>query len=425
MSSTRRQRSTLVPLRFRRRAGRTASPSHAEVPAVLILSGSVGAGHDGVAAELGTRLEAAGVHVTHRDYLDAVPHWTKRILRDGYTASVNHAPSLFEWLFHAIETRRWVWFAAKLVLSLANRRVETWANNGHRVVVATYPPASHTLGQLKAAGRISATLVTVLTDPAVHRLWVHSEIDRHLTITPATAAQGYELYGVMMESGGPLVPAKFGGDRDKRGMATRRELGLDIDQPVALLMAGSLGLGDVDTAVDAVLETGIALPLVVCGRNERLRRDLSARPGVVALGWRSDIPDLMAAADVLVHNAGGLSLTEALVAGLPAVSFACLPGHGRANAALLEAAGLVPWARTPAELRTALRDQLERVRVYAPPTPPGHDTTDVILRILQGSPPSADGAPVGQGATGRNHQCGEPPLPQPGNSASDPASRNQ
>ena len=59
----------------------------------------------------------------------------------------------------------------------------------------------------------------------------------------------------------------------------------------------------------------------------------------MALGWRDDVPDLMAAADVLVHNAGGLSCTEALVAGLPVVTYRPIPGHGRANAAVLARPG--------------------------------------------------------------------------------------
>jgi len=69
---------------------------------------------------------------------------------------------------------------------------------------------------------------------------------------------------------------------------------------------------------------------VLCGRNRRLRAELAEVPGVVALGWRSDVPELMASVDVLVHNAGGLSVTEALTAG-------CRPSptgrsrHGTAN----------------------------------------------------------------------------------------------
>jgi hypothetical protein len=119
-------------------------------------------------------------------------------------------------------------------------------------------------------------------------------------------------------------------------------------------------------------------PLVLCGRNEALRRRLQARPGVVALGWRTDVHRLMQVADVLVQNAGGLSCTEAMVAGLPTVTYRAIPGHGRANAAVLHDAGLARWATTPAELSAALHAQLGNDRTVPCPG----DPTDVVLAAV-------------------------------------------
>jgi processive 1,2-diacylglycerol beta-glucosyltransferase len=115
--------------------------------------------------------------------------------------------------------------------------------------------------------------------------------------------------------------------------------------------------------------------LLLCGRNEELRRRVHGRPGAVALGWRTDVDRLMLAADVLVQNAGGLSFTESLVAGLPAVTYRPIPGHGRANARVLDAAGLAPWARTPAELAAHLRAQATQRRS----THRFPDPTDAVL----------------------------------------------
>jgi UDP-N-acetylglucosamine:LPS N-acetylglucosamine transferase len=71
----------------------------------------------------------------------------------------------------------------------------------------------------------------------------------------------------------------------------------------------------------------------------------------------------MQAADVLVQNAGGLSFTEALVAGVPAVTYRPIPGHGRANARMLDAAGLAPWAHSREELGHLLTAQASRERI--------------------------------------------------------------
>ncbi len=93
---------------------------------------------------------------------------------------------------------------------------------------------------------------------------------------------------------------------------------------------------------------------MLCGRNAGLRRRLGREPRVVALGWRDDVSALMGAADVLVHNAGGLSLTEALAGGLPAITYRPIAGHGRANAAVLDRAGIAPWPHGAAELVQAV-----------------------------------------------------------------------
>ncbi|MFD0516659.1 glycosyltransferase family protein [Paractinoplanes durhamensis] len=82
---------------------------------------------------------------------------------------------------------------------------------------------------------------------------------------------------------------------------------------------------------------------------------MAATGRAIALGWIDDMAGLLRAVDLVVHNAGGLTSMEALAAGVPVVSYRCLPGHGTANAAVLERIGLSAWPRTPAELREVLR----------------------------------------------------------------------
>ncbi|HEX6404813.1 MAG TPA: glycosyltransferase [Pseudonocardiaceae bacterium] len=348
---------------------------------VLVISGSVGAGHDGAADELVSRLAKAGVAADRRDYLDALPRACRFILRDGYRLSVGYWPAFFDWLFANLERTGWVRRVALWLCRVAQRDVLRWVGD-HDVVVSTYMLSSQTLGQLKEAGRINATLVTFLTDPAVHRTWVHRAVDHHVTVTEATARMGELVYQTPMQAVGGLVSAKFAEPvNPARRQALRTELGLSPDGLVVLLATGSLGMGDVPNVVRSITSSGVGEVVVLCGRNDRLRKQLSAQPGVVALGWRDDVPELMAAADVLIHNAGGLSLTEALTAGLPAVTYRPIPGHGIANSQVLADAGLAPWPKDDAELVEAIRKQAidrgdPRHVVLNP------DTTALVLKLL-------------------------------------------
>ena len=327
---------------------------------VLVVSASVGAGHDGAAYELAHRLSTRGVAVEVRDFLDALPAWLRFTVREGYTGTVNHTPWFYDWLYAAMEKPGPVQRIALLVCWLAQRRVLRWSVEVNPdAVVSTYPLASQTLGQLVGKGQIAVPTATFLTDPSVHSLWVHRHIGRHLTTLAATAEIVERLYGVPATVAGPLVPARFSGRvSPARRAQLRDELGVGPGRPVALVVTGSLGLGRVEETVDAIVATGAATPLVLCGRNERLRRDLDRRRGVVAVGWRDDVDDLMRICDVMVHNAGGMSFSESLVAGLPAVTFRCIPGHGHANGEVLAQAGIAPLAVTVDELATALREQL-------------------------------------------------------------------
>jgi UDP-N-acetylglucosamine:LPS N-acetylglucosamine transferase len=141
---------------------------------------------------------------------------------------------------------------------------------------------------------------------------------------------------------------------------------------------GSLGLGETSEVV-AALQAAALLPVVVCGRNERLARRLEDTPGAVPLRWRTDMPDVVAAADLVVHNAGGLSLTESQVAGVPALTFAPLPGHGRANARSLERSGAAAWARSAAELTALAREAVNRPRI---PWPAHEETAATQISLL-------------------------------------------
>ncbi|NYJ08284.1 MGDG synthase family glycosyltransferase [Petropleomorpha daqingensis] len=343
---------------------------------VLIVSGSVGAGHDGAARELAARLRRAGVEVAVRDYLDAVPRAAALVLREGYLATVERVPGFFEVFFRGLERQGLLWWAEQRVCALAAGTLAAWAAEFRAdAVVATYPPAAQTVGMLRADGRLAVPAVIYLTDPAAHVSWVHPAVDLHLTVTEATAEHGAAAYGVRLEVGGPLVQARFGQRPPTTELAAlRAELG--DRRPLALLVGGSLGIGDVRTTVHDVTAAGLTA-VVLCGRNETLRRRLSG-PGVVALGWRDDVHRLMHATDVLVQNAGGLSFTESLVAGLPAVTYRPIPGHGRANARVLDEAGLAPWAHDRAELAHHLHAQLARGRTPAP-TP---DPADKLLALL-------------------------------------------
>jgi hypothetical protein len=191
--------------------------------------------------------------------------------------------------------------------------------------------------------------VTFVTDFSVHPAIVSSYIDLNLCITQAAAEESLRLCGRPSVATGPLIPEWFGeSDSEERRAELRAELGMPSGV-VALVVAGSWGVGNVRATVDLLVAGGIT-PFVVCGRNDALVVELANRPGVIAVGWRSDMPQLLRACDVVVENAGGLTAMEAMAAGIPVITHETIPGHGRHNAGEMHAAGVTDWVRNPQDL---------------------------------------------------------------------------
>lgn len=349
---------------------------------VVIVSGSVGAGHDGVAHELARRLRLLGHDVAVEDQLDGFTRWARFVLATGYLLLLRTAPVLYDLTCWLVERSKTVQRVADVVCCTSC----PWlldVTRGADVVVSVYPPASRALGRLRDRGELVTPVVAYLTDPGPNFLWVHPALDLHLTAAEHTAQEVRRRYDVPAEAAGPLVgPAFRAVPRPEARAAVRHELGLASDDVVVLLLLGSLGIGRVDRAARALAEAGLR-PVVLCARNTRLRKKVGKVPGVTALGWRDDVDRLMAAADVVVHNAGGLSLTESLVVGVPAVTFAAVPGHGKANARSLAHSGTAPWARSTDELV----EQVQRLaREPRHPWPVQDETAvDRVLAYLPGA----------------------------------------
>ncbi|MEU1529152.1 glycosyltransferase [Streptomyces fagopyri] len=326
---------------------------------VAVVSASIGAGHDGAAAELARRLTASGLVVDRIDLLDVLPARLGRLVRDGYHHMLVRAPWAYQWVYRSTERAGGGGPLARALLRTAEDRLLRTLHPDTGAVVSTYPGASRVLGSLRLRGRLAAPVLTYLTDFSVHPLWVADGVDVHLAAHAVPAAQARAAGAPDVRVCGPVVDPRFRPREAREREAGRARFGLPADARLALLVAGSWGVGQVRQVALELRECGAAVPVVVCGRNETLAAQLHADGIEHAYGWIDDMPALMHAADVLVQNAGGLSSLEAFAVGLPVASYRCIPGHGLANAAALEEAGAAVWIRDPDRLEDVLRDLID------------------------------------------------------------------
>src|SRR3954471_21995966 len=115
-------------------------------PHISIVSASIGAGHDGAAAELARRLTGWGYPVRRLDFLDLLPARLGPALRRAYATELAVAPRTWGWLLRTVERGGPGSVAAELAIQLSAARTNTALGPDASVVVSTYPLASQVLG---------------------------------------------------------------------------------------------------------------------------------------------------------------------------------------------------------------------------------------------------------------------------------------
>lgn len=333
---------------------------------VLILTASVGEGHDLPARTLADQLreEAPNTEVVTEDGLRAMG--TPFVLVNERGAGVVFFR--FEWIWDAAfafscgfgPTRR---FTKWLVRRLGSRGLERLVQQVQPdVIVSVYPLTTEVLGGLRRKGALRVPVVAAITDLAAMHYWAAPGVDLHLITHPESEEE------VRAVAGDTSVRAVHGLTRPEFAepcdlSTARRALGLPAEGKVVLVSGGGWGVGDLDGAIDTALAVEqVEIVACLCGRNEELRARLQRRYGddsrVRIVGYTEQMSEWLAAADALVHSTGGLTVLEAYVRGCPAISYGWGRGHIRANNEAFRRYGIADVVRTQHELRRALGQAL-------------------------------------------------------------------
>jgi processive 1,2-diacylglycerol beta-glucosyltransferase len=328
---------------------------------VLILSAPVGAGHDAAARGVASELRARGHEVDIDDGLALLGRGVHKLIVDGYHCQIEHAPWSWRVLYRGTRSRKLIrLFGAALAVRGGAPLLARIDEGGYDHVVSAYPVVSMVLARLRRTGRLRVPCCALITDFDPHPAWVHPELDDNLGVGRACVTG--------MRAVRPPVPVL---DMDAGvGPDMRRRLGIGAEERMVLIVGGAWGVGNLHGAARAVASLPGVRPVVVTGHNAGLKSRLEQDDrlaGAVVLGFTDLMPGLMAASDVLVANAGGLTCLEAFAAGLPVVMFDPLPGHGEDNSRHMERAGMVTRAPS-AEALCALLASTEFWAGTAPAT---------------------------------------------------------
>jgi processive 1,2-diacylglycerol beta-glucosyltransferase len=288
-----------------------------------------------------------GAETLHVDLLDYTTVPFRRLYRQAYFDLVRNAPDLVDWLGKRLDrgpqrTRvRHLRLRARLTRLISYHLPRTIATYRPGLLVHTHFLPAEILSTL--GRRMPAPQAVVVTDFAAHRLWLQPEVSRYFV-----AAE--EVKAHLVSLGTPAADVKVTGipiDGRFRSLNgkddARRALRLAPGRDLVLLMAGGMGQSVLVSMLERLRQLRCHIHVVVvCGRTpdlqQRAKQVVADASGLVTFdvrGFTDDIPDLMAAADLVIGKPGGLTTSEALAAGLPFAVVDPYPLQEEANANFL------------------------------------------------------------------------------------------
>ena len=387
-------------------AGASSSDRRVTIPVakrILILHVRAGAGHERAARAVAVALErtAPGTVTAVHDALD----FSSRFLRTTYASSYNRvlarAPRVWGVVYkrtaHPYDSWRQrfrTWLAV-------------WGSPGYHSVIERFRPSvilctqflpAEVLATWRERSRLHIPVATVITDFAIHPVWVYRGTDRYFVATESVREELIDTGLVPAEridvTGVPIDP-KFSvpiPQAEARGL-----LGLDPDpsRVTILLVGGGFGWGPLEGMLEVILELPQSVQaLVIAGRNDRLRGrllDLSrgAENRIKVHGFTDQMDLFMAASDLIVGKAGGLTSSEAMARGVPLVVYRPIPGQEERNCDFLQESGAAVRAHDLDELHFRLHhfianpEHLARMRERASAIGRPRSAFDVARKVLE------------------------------------------
>lgn len=311
---------------------------------VLVIYATAGAGHRMAAQAIFNGLKGRpGVESFLVDSLDHTSRYFKSIYSKGYAFVISHLPSGWAFFFALLDI--------PLLQPLLNfvHRVQNaiFARGLHRYleqekfdcIVSSHFLSTEVATYLKRKGKISSKIICTVTDFDVHRIWLAEGVDIYTVACDWTRDKmtNLQVPPERIKVTGIPTDGKFSQPRDQREI--KKKLGLQENLFTVLVATGSFGIGPIQEILESLKGFQIA---VVCGHNKELYGKLQSYQAatVKIFGLVNNMEELMAIADAMITKPGGLSISEALVSGLPMIFFNAIPGQETNNISVLKGYGV-------------------------------------------------------------------------------------
>ena len=307
---------------------------------ILLLSCNTGEGHNSAGKALKKLFEENGDTCFMADALAFRSKTMSKIVAEGHVFIYTKTPKFFDVFYNGAErfskteSSKHDSVLFKLFAKGAIKLYDYIVEHKFDRIVCFHPLASQMLSKARRDHPELKQIPTYLiaTDYVASPGVGESNVD--VFITPhADVENEFIVRGVSKAKIVPIgIPINPAFARLPEKSEARRMLNLEENDKVLLLMCGSMGCGLFDKLAEKLISN---IPdnttlVIVCGRNEKLYRNLlplsSKNDNIKLLGFTDKMALYMRAADLYVTKPGGLSSTEAACVALPMVMVNAVAG---------------------------------------------------------------------------------------------------
>ena len=364
-----------------RLAARSGSPRRERVPDLnasplraLILSASFGSGHHQANEAVGQAMMDArpGTQVRQSDFLNHITPLERMVVLGFYLGWLRYSPAIYRQYYQFTDKESGPRAIRDTYFWMGRRSLRRELNEYlPDTVVSSYPTPAAVAGHIRDRSGPPFMNTLIVTDYRIHQHWVRFETDLLLVATPEAAEQmvsrGIQADRVVV-SGIP-IHARYRALMGANKAALRLKHGLAPELPLLLISGGGQGLyRSLEKVVNALGQLGRRVQVLVLAGADQVGIRQQGGATVHRLGFTTDFPELLAAADLVVGKAGGLTVAEATTLSVPLVIYDPIPGQEEYNAQYLVSKGAAIWGKELHRLRPAVLralDEGEHARLSA------------------------------------------------------------
>ncbi|RDI45865.1 MGDG synthase family glycosyltransferase [Falsibacillus pallidus] len=325
---------------------------------ILILSASVGDGHNQVAKALSEAVvdRHPAVEPVVIDTMEWLHPYLSPISTLLYKKSIKNFPQVYSFLYRKTQIRNSFSTRLNSIFTIGmNSMLKIIEKIRPSAIISTHPFAAGIVSKLKEQRCIDIPAVTVITDYAYHSYWIYPFTDQYIVgsrqVKDELMNMGVEEYKI--KATGIPLRRRFNEILSRKTLFAKYNL--RPDKFTLLVMGGGDGFFNKES-FEAFEDIPYSIQLIIiCGRNEKLRQHLErefsgSKHDVLLMGFTENVHEIMAISDLMITKPGGVTSSEAIAMNLPLLLFNPLPGQEEDNAQFLLQSGLARLVHTPHEL---------------------------------------------------------------------------